>query len=174
MSLFDTSARSLRLLALCGLSLGLGAISGCQVKPLYATGTQTAEKLASIEISDADDRVEQEVRNSLIFLTSGGAGEPENPQYRLALNVTSQVKGVLYDQESDTAGAGRVLVQADFNLSRADTGETVKSGNRSSVALVDFPVQEFAKLRAIRDAENRAARELAEVIRADIASALGR
>ncbi len=114
------------------------------------------------------------MRNSLIFLTSGGAGEPANPEYRLALNVTSQVKGVLYDQASDTAGAGRVLVQADFNLTRADTGETVKSGNRSAVALTDFPVQEFAKLRAIRDGENRAARELAEVIRADIAAALGR
>jgi LPS-assembly lipoprotein len=174
MLLFDTSVKSLRLLAFSALALGLGFVSGCQVRPLYATSTPTAEKLASIEISDADDRVEQEVRNSLIFLTSGGAGEPTNAQYRLALNVTSQVKGVLYDQASDTAGAGRILVQADFNLSRADTGETVKSGNRSAVALVDFPVQEFAKLRAIRDGENRAARELAEIIRADIAAALGR
>jgi LPS-assembly lipoprotein len=146
------------------------------VKPLYSEGPQgkPAKALASIEISDADDRVEQEVRNALIFLTSGGAGEPARPEYKMALNVTSEVMGVLYDQESDTAGAGRVVVRADYNLTRADSGETVRSGNRSAVALVDFPEQEFAKVRATRDAQNRAARELAEIIRADIAAALGR
>ena len=119
-------------------------------------------------------QVEQQVRNALVFLTSGGAGEPANAQYKLALNVTSESMGVLYDQESDTAGAGRIVVMADYNLTRVDTGETVRSGNRSAVALVDFPEQEFAKVRAARDAENRAARELAEIIRADLAAALGR
>lgn len=163
---------------LAGL-LTLGAcvmIAGCQVRPLYSEGPQgkPAQALASIEISDADDRVEQDVRNALLFLTSGGAGEPVAPVYQMALNVTSTVNGVLYDQESDTAGAGRVVVRADYNLTRAATGETVRSGNRSAVALVDFPKQEFAKLRATRDAEKRAAKELAEIIRADIAAALGR
>jgi LPS-assembly lipoprotein len=41
-------------------------------------------------------------------------------------------------------------------------------------AQVDLPQQEFAKIRATRDAENRAARELAEIIRTDIAATLGR
>jgi LPS-assembly lipoprotein len=54
------------------------------------------------------------------------------------------------------------------------TSTAIKSGNRTAVALVDFPVQEFAKLRAVRDGENRAAKELAELIRADIAAALSR
>jgi LPS-assembly lipoprotein len=153
------------------------AIAGCQVRPLYSDGASgvAAQKLASIEISEAEDRVGQEVRNRLIFLVAGGAGEPDNAEYKLALHVTRTVAGVLYEtDEADTADAGRVTVIADYNLSRTDTGQTVRSGNRRSVALVDFPDQEFAKLRAIRDAENRAARELAEIIRADIAAALGR
>ena len=50
----------------------------------------------------------------------------------------------------------------------------VKTGKRRTVALVDYPDQEFAKIRATRDAEDRAARELAELIRADIAAWLGR
>jgi LPS-assembly lipoprotein len=172
MSLSEKAQRYAQLLAV-GTFV---ALAGCQVKPLYSEGSQgnPAKALASIEISDADHRVEQEVRNALVFLTSGGAGEPANPEYRLALNVTSEVMGVLYDQESDTAGAGRAIVRADYNLTRADTGETVRSGNRSAVALVDFPEQEFAKVRATRDAEKRAATELAEIIRADIAAALGR
>lgn len=172
MSLSEKAQRYAQVLAL-GM---LAVLGGCQVKPLYSDGPQgkPAAALASIEISDADDRVEQEVRNALIFLTSGGAGEPKNPQYKLALNVTSQVTGVLYEQESDTAGAGRIVVKADYNLTRADTGETVRSGNRSAVALVDFPDQEFAKVRATRDGEKRASKELAEIIRADLAAALGR
>lgn len=172
MSLSEKAQRYAQLLAIGSIM----ALAGCQVKPLYSEGPQgkPAKALASIEISDADDRVEQEVRNALVFLTSGGAGEPAKPEYKLALNVTSEIMGVLYDQESDTAGAGRVVVKADYNLTRADSGETVRSGNRSAVALVDFPEQEFAKVRAKRDAEERAAKELAEIIRADIAAALGR
>ncbi|OBZ93613.1 lipoprotein [Pararhizobium polonicum] len=178
MSLSEKAQRYAQLLAFGALA----ALAGCQVKPLYSDGPQgkTAKALASIEISEASDRVEQEVRNALIFLTSGGAGEPAKPEYRMALNVTSTVTGVLYDQRvsgdntTDTAGAGRIVVMGDYNLTRVDTGETVRSGNRSAVALVDFPQQEFAKLRAIKDGEKRAAKELAEIIRADIAAALGR
>lgn len=152
----------------------LGLLAGCQVRPLYSTPSGTEGKLASVSISEADDRVEQQVRNDLIFLFAGGAGEPQTALYHLEINVTVRNIGVLIDVRTDTARAGRIVVSADYNLSKTDTGETVASGKRSSVALLDFPYQEFAKLRAVRDAENRAARELAELIRADVASALGR
>jgi LPS-assembly lipoprotein len=177
MSLSEKAQRYAQLLAFGTLAV----LVGCQVKPLYSDGPQgkPAKALATIGISEADDRVEQEVRNALIFLTSGGAGEPANPQYKLALNVTSDIQGVLYsqntvDDNTDTASAARVVVMADYNLTRADTGETVRSGNRSAVSLVDFPGQEFSKVRARRDGEKRAAKELAEIIRADLAAALGR
>jgi hypothetical protein len=47
------------------------------VRPLYSEASGVAGKLASIEFSEADNRVEQEVRNRLIFLASRGAGEPD-------------------------------------------------------------------------------------------------
>lgn len=175
MSLSDKVRNGLQFVTLAAV---IATLAGCTVTPLYSAGSQgaPAKALASIEISDATDRVGQEVRNALIFAIAGGAGEPANPQYKLALNVSRQVSGVLYDKNNkdDTASAGRIVVKGDYNLTRADTGVTVKSGTRSSVALVDFSVQEFAKLRAIRDGENRAAKELAEIIRADLAGALAR
>lgn len=174
MSLSDRAGSRIRSLPMLAGVLMLTALAGCQVRPLYSDAVGTSAALASIEISDADDRVEQEVRNALIFLAAGGQGEPVNPQYHLALNVTTRAMGVLYDQARDRAGAGRIVVKADYNLSKTGTGETIKSGNRTAVALVDFPVQEFAKVRAVRDGENRAAKELAELIRADIAAALSR
>lgn len=176
MSSSDESGYRFRFSGALAGALLLTALAGCQVRPLYSEGATgaTATSLASVEISEADDRVEQEVRNALIFLASGGKGEPVNPQYHLALKVSHRTMGVLYDQARDRAGAGRIVVKADYNLTRTATGETVASGNRSAVALVDFPEQEFAKIRAARDGETRAARELAELISADIAAALGR
>lgn len=149
-------------------------LSGCQVKPLYSTSSDVAASLGKIEFSEADDRVELEVRNNLIFLAAGGSGEPSAPVYTVDLNVKSRVIGVLLELSSDTARAGRVEVSAGYTLKRVADKAVLKTGHRSAVALVDFPGQEFARIRAIRDAENRAARELAELVRADLAAALGR
>ena len=173
MLLSDGSGLSRFAKSLAGLAL-LGVLAGCQVRPLYSTTSGSEGKLASVSISSADDRVEQQVRNDLIFLFAGGAGEPQNPAYHLDLNVSVRNIGVLLDVTDDIPRAGRIVVSADYNLVKTDSGETIASGKRQTVALVDFPVQEFAKLRAVRDAENRGARELAELIRADVASALGR
>jgi LPS-assembly lipoprotein len=75
---------------------------------------------------------------------------------------------------SDTPRAGRIVLAADFTLKRHNTGEVLKTGHRSAVALVDFPTQQFAAIRATRDGEDRAARELAELITADLAGWLAR
>jgi len=173
MLLSDGTGLSRLAKALAGVAL-IGMLAGCQVRPLYSTPGGTEGKLASISISEASDRVEQQVRNDLIFLFAGGAGEPQNAVYHLEMDVTVRTVGVLNDVRDDIARSGRVTVTADYNLTRADSGETLASGKRSAVAMVDFPAQEFAKLRAVRDAENRGARELAELIRADVASALAR
>jgi LPS-assembly lipoprotein len=71
--------------------------------------------------------------------------------------------------------AERYASWAHTRLKRVISDDTVlKTGRRTGVALFDYPRQEFAKLRAVRDAETRAARELAELIYADLAMALGR
>lgn len=170
--LLSEGSRRRRLVASAVGLIALGLLAGCQARPLYSTGSNTVDKSASISVSKAQDRVEQRVRNELIFLLAGGGGEPANPAYHLELNVNSRDVGVLLSQSDDVPRAGRLVVTADYNLTRVESGETVRSGRRQTVALVDFPVQEFAKLRAIRDAENRAAREMAELIRADLLAAL--
>lgn len=173
MLLSDGTGLSRLAKALAGIAL-VGVLAGCQVRPLYSTDAGTEAKLASVSISEADDRVEQQVRNDLVFLFTGGGGESQSAAYHLEMDVNVRTIGVLTDVVKDRARAGRVTVSADYNLTKADTGETLASGKRSAIAMVDFPTQEFAKLRAIRDAENRGARELAELIRADVAAALAR
>ncbi|MFB9910558.1 LPS assembly lipoprotein LptE [Rhizobium paknamense] len=159
------------LLASFGL---LSVAAGCQVRPLYSEDKGTRRMLASISFSAAKDRVGQEVRNRLIFLAAGGQGEPAHPEYLVDLNVQAETQDVLYDRTSDKATAGRVVVSADYTLKKASDGSILRIAHRQAVALVDFPSQEFAKLRAKRDGENRAAQELAELITADLAAILSK
>lgn len=155
----------------------LVALAGCQVKPLYAVspaGTSTGQQIASIEFSQADDRIEQVVRNELIFLTSGGAGESKNPAYKLTMNVTSFRQNVLDEQVTNNLIPGRVTLTADYAFTRLSDGKVLRTAQRRSTALLDVSAQEFAEMRAYRDAESRAAKQLAEFIRGDIATAVGR
>jgi LPS-assembly lipoprotein len=149
-------------------------LAGCQVRPLYSSTSGTPQKLAAIKFSAADDRIEQVVRNQLIFLTTGGAGEAAKADYQLTMNVTSTRADILDDQISVGVTPGRVTVSATYTLTQISDGKVLKTATRAVTSLVDIGNQQFAKLRAYRDAEDRAGRELAEFIRADIAAVLGR
>jgi LPS-assembly lipoprotein len=149
-------------------------LASCQVRPLYSEASGVAGKLASIEFSEANSRVEQEVRNRLIFIAGRGAGEPDKADYKVELSARSSVIDTLLVASSDESRAGRATVSVDYTLKSNKDGHVIRAGHQSATALVDFPAQEFAKQRAIRDAEDRAAREVSEFVAADIAAALGR
>lgn len=173
--LLSDGSRMGRLAASAFSLFALAVAAGCQVQPLYNASTSpTVGALTPVSVSPAENRVEQRVRNELVYLLGGGAGEASNAPYQLELKVRSRDMDVLVSSSDDVARAGRVIMTADYNLARRESGETVRSGRRQVVSLVDFPVQEFAKIRAIRDAENRAARELAELLRLDITSAIAK
>lgn len=170
----DRLLKFTRVAAVTSLVAVAGLLSACQVRPLYAVSTGVTQKLSEVSFSDVNTRVGQQVRNQLVFIAGRGAGETKTPKYTVDLSVGSGTGGVLYLPSSDTSGAGRTSVTASFTLKDATDGKVIKSGSRTVVSLVDFPTQEFAKLRAIRDSEDRAAREVAEMVAADIAAALSR
>lgn len=149
-------------------------LSACQIRPLYSEQSGVVEKLSSVGFSEASSRVEQQVRNRLIFLASRGAGEAVNPQYLVEMRATSGVADTLLQESGDTSRAGRVTVNVTYTLRATSDNHVIKAGSRQATALVDFSEQEFAKQRAIRDAENRAADQAAEFVGADIAAALSR
>lgn len=163
-------------------------IAGCTVQPLYSSsgagstigGSATPDmrsKLASVAVEPVGDVFGQQVRNRLIFLLGGGAGEPSNPTYRLRLglrkSVTSAVNVDIGDRTDRTGrpSAGTVNANSNFVLLDAD-GRPVAAGRRTVGASFDRPRQEFANLRAERDATKRAAEELAEQIYLAIAMKL--
>jgi len=178
------AARFLRLAALSGLAAGIVLASGCTVRPLYSNAplspgshTSAQAELASIAVKPVTTRYAQQVRNHLIFALNGGAEQTTAPVYSLALGVTERVESaavvqVATDQDQPTAGS--VILTANYTLTDAKTGNEVARGNRSISAAFDRPPQEFATARAQIDAENRAARELAELLRLSIAENLAK
>lgn len=170
----DVIVKLARAAGLASLLVIAGALSSCQVRPLYAESTGVKAKLSSVGFEDVGSRVALEVRNHLIFIAGRGAGEAVNPQYMVSLSVSSALQGVIYLPSSDTSAAGRTTVTVSYVLKSVADGKVIKAGSRAATALVDLPSQEFAKLRAERDAEDRAAREAAELVGADLAAALSR
>lgn len=165
----------LRGVALSACIAAMAVASACTVKPLYSDtvapgGTQTTSTTAypSINIKPVETRYAQEVRNHLIFLLNGGAGQPANPQYSLDLGITvldSRTLLVPTTGNEDRPSAGTVVLTSSYRLTKVDTGEVVARGTRRISSSYDRPRQEFAALRAERDAENRAAREMAELLK---------
>ncbi|MDF1610510.1 hypothetical protein PZ897_20205 [Hoeflea sp. YIM 152468] len=148
--------------------LGLGMLAGCQAQPLYGTFAGPDQ---SVSVSTAEQRVEQIVRNELVL---GFGGEHQDSAYHLELAVTAGMSGILPGGLDNEFSAARTTVTARYVLKSVSTGETVASGSRSADAQLDLPSQLFAQERAKLEAEDRAARAVAALVRADVAAALAR
>lgn len=170
----NSFSRRLRLGGFATLISLATLLAGCQVRPLYSETNGVGQKLGAIAFSEPSTRVGQQVRNHLVFLTSGGAGEPVKPDYEVELTVTAVETNILLDQTTAAPSPGRVVVTAIYSMKQTTDGKVIKAGTRTATALLDIPAQKFAELRAIRDAENRGAREVAELVRVELAGALAR
>ncbi len=169
------------------LFAGAGALllaAGCTARPLYSTpsasGYGTSAELSSIAIKPVKTRYGQEVRNQLIFMFGGGKGQPVDPRYSLSIAVGSLRETATYRQGTDRSEldleptAATITMTADYTLTTASDGAVVARGKRQVTSSFDVPRQSFAEMRAQRDAEDRAARELAEMLRLAIAQDLSR
>jgi len=168
--------------ALYGLVASLALVSACTVRPLYSNAPLTAgstvgaaAELASISVKPVKTRYAQQVRNNLIFGFGQGAGEPATPAYVLDLGVTELVESAALVQiqtDEDEPTAGTVTLTSSYVLTDASTGAVIATGKRSVPSSFDRPRQEYASYRAQLDAENRAARELADLLRLSVAQDL--
>lgn len=193
MSSSDTVVSTLRR-AVAGLAVASAvAVSGCTVQPLYGVATasiapgEPTSRVASIAVKEVasrtasarevDSRPAQEVRNHLIFGLNGGAGQPASPRYLMELDVqqsTNETATVQRSRNDNEPSAGVVKLTGTYKLVDPATTEVVATGTRSVTAAFDRPVQLFAEARAQRDAENRAARELAAFLQLAVMQDLAR
>jgi LPS-assembly lipoprotein len=177
MSLANTGivARLLAVAALAALT------AGC-FQPMYAEhadGTPgLREKLMGVEVPPVDKnnasreaRIQVEIRNALAFKLYGNAtGMP--PTHRLVLRFNSSRSSLMIDQATGLPTSENYGIDAQYNLIELATNKSVMTGTTFARVSYDMPgtLQRFARSRAFRDAEDRAANEIAENIQTRLAS----
>jgi LPS-assembly lipoprotein len=157
--------------ALIGAAL---ALAGCGFQPLYggttAGGSRLSEVMAAVDVTPIPGRVGQRLRNELIFENTGG-GNAAPSRYRLDIVVKESVSDQNVRLSGDATGATFQL-NATFKLVNRADGKVMLEGAATSRAAYERFQQIYSNVRARYDAENRAARTVAESIKVRLAAFL--
>jgi LPS-assembly lipoprotein len=176
-----SSARTgiaVRLLAIVALA---ALTAGC-FQPMYAEHTDGTpglrDKLLTVDLPPVDKpnasreaRVGVAIRNALAFKLYGNAtGAP--PLYKLVLRFSSSRSSLIVDPNTGLPNTENYGIDAQYNLVEIATDKSVMTGSTFSHLSYDIPgsYQRFARSRAIRDAEDRAAQEIADHIQTRLAA----
>jgi LPS-assembly lipoprotein len=170
---------AVRLLAVAALA---GLTAGC-FQPMYAERSDGTpglrDKLMGVDLPPVDKpngsrdaRIGVEIRNALAFKLYGQAtGMP--PTHKLVLRFTTSRSSLMIDPNTALPSSENYGIDAQYNLVDLATNKSVMTG--STFARVSYDtfagsMQRFARSRAFRDAEDRAAQEIAENIQTRLAS----
>lgn len=166
-------------LALAGLT------AGC-FQPLYGSGANSpavatsnvADKLSAVDVEQIAApsatplaRLAVEVRNNLLFDLTGG-GPAASSAYKLKISMTASTRQVIVDINSARPEIQNYGINATYTLIDSGTGKTLFTSYTFARVSYNIPGQQqrFAGDRGLRDAENRAAKEIASNIRSRLAS----
>ena len=148
------------------------SLAGCGIQPLYGTtagGSRLAAAMAGVDVTPIPGRVGQRVRNELIFENTGGSGQT-GTTYKLDIVIKESLTNELVKISGDAKSQVYEL-DATFKLISND-GRVVLEGKATSRAPYERFETIFSNVRARYDAENRAARTVAESIKIRIAAYL--
>lgn len=173
----------LRIAARLTVIVGLGALTAGCFQPMYAAKTADGspalrEKLASVEVppleyptASPQARVGIDIRNALMFKMYGAAtGAP--PLYTLKIRFTPSRTSLIVDPNTALPTSENYGIDATYGLIEIATGKQILTGSTFARVTYDIPgqLQRFARARAYRDAENRAAQEIADNINTRLAA----
>ncbi|MDO9412835.1 MAG: LPS assembly lipoprotein LptE [Pseudolabrys sp.] len=168
---------------LLALSLA-GLTAGC-FQPLYGDrtvgksgGSAIIEKMSSIDVTPIKSpqggrlaRLGVEVRDQLLFELTGG-GPQSSSAYRLDIQMSSTQLQVIVDINSARPEIQNYGIDATYALFDLASNKVVVRGTTFSRVSYNIPGQQqrFSGDRGLRDAENRAAKVIAENIQQRLAS----
>ena len=149
-----------------------GWLTACGFHPLYATeGTDlaapVAAQLAGVRILALDGRVGQALRNDLLDRITP-LGEPAAPDYTLFVDLKESKEGLAIQRDA-TVTRFNLTLTANYALLHPVTRVARTSGTVRATASYNVVQSEFANVIAERDAEDRAARVLADELRTRLA-----
>lgn len=148
-------------------------LAACGFQPLYGkngnAGPGVGATLSAVYVEQIPDRVGYELRNDLLdrLDANGNVGEA---RYRLKLYLTETEVPVVF-QPNTAITRYNYTVTAHYDLVPKEGTDAVKSGDVTAFAAYNVAAAPFlyATVTAQRDAKNRAANEIAERIRTELA-----
>jgi LPS-assembly lipoprotein len=164
-------------------ALAVAALAAGCFQPLYGERSPTGgpilrDQLSAVDVLQIDApkgtdeaRIAVEIRNALLYdFTGGGYAAP--PTYRLKVAISSTRASIIVDVNTSRPDIENYGINATYTLAEIATGKVVVTGQTFSRVSYDIPGQEqrFARLRGLRDAENRAAKVIADNIRSRLSS----
>lgn len=159
-------------------ALSLAALVGGCFQPLYGEGTVSKvggsvhNAMLGIDVPEIKGLVGHYLRNELVFEFDGGGAPDRQKILKLTATTTESLEVITVDYANGRADSAVLVATADWQLTRAGSNEVVASGQSVVRAPYERSQQRFASLRAARDAQVRAAKNLAQLIKARVAAAL--
>jgi LPS-assembly lipoprotein len=157
-------------------------VAGC-FQPMYAERGANGEpalreKLQGVEVppmnlpnGTREARLGVAIRNAVMFNMYGSAvGGP--PTHRLLIRITTSRLSIIVDPTTARPDLENYGIDATYELKDNATDKTVLTGTTFSRVSYDIPgqAQRFAGSRALRDAEDRASKVIADNISQRLAS----
>jgi LPS-assembly lipoprotein len=176
------SSAKLRIVVRLMMVTALAAMTAGCFQPMYAEHTDGTpalrEKLSGVELpptrypnASQEQRLGVGIRNALAFKLYGTA-TGTTPTHHLDIKLQIGRSSLILDPNTGLPSSENVSIDAQYNLLDNATGKSVMTGTTFSRVTYDVPgqLQRFARSRAFRDAEDRAAQEIAENIQTRLAS----
>jgi LPS-assembly lipoprotein len=183
--------------ALAALTAGcFQPLYGDRAAPGTSATANVRDMLAAVDVKQIEApngtpeaRLAVEVRNALVFDLTGGGGAA-SPTHVLTVRLASTRQTAILDRLTARADVESYGIDATYSLADIASGREVMKGKTFTRVTFDIPGQQplspkqtgpgpllggagqqrFARLRGLRDAEDRAAKTIAEHIRNRLAS----
>jgi LPS-assembly lipoprotein len=146
---------------------------GTGFRPMYGSagiGGNVEAKLSQVEFGLIPGRVGQRIRNELIFHGTGG-GDPLPSVYRFDVTIRESVTSTLVREDGESQSQIYNL-DAKFQLVRLNDKKVMLEGVSYGRAGFERYTSIFSNVRAREDAENRAAKTVAQDLKSRLAAHL--
>jgi len=164
------------------LALGLvlaPIVAACGFHPLYAVsdmpGGSMQAVLRTVYVEPVPDRLGFELRNKLIDAIDGQS-EAGGAHYHLRMTLTTKSEAIGVQSQTTTGGITQTAItryndtlKADYELVDAKSNTVVTKGTETGLSAYNVLSSPYGTLAVQQDADRRAAEDIADRIRIDLA-----
>lgn len=151
---------------LAGASLFLAVpLGACGFEPLYGSRGPTGNTnldLSQVRVAPIANRAGQLLYNKLRDRLNS-RGKPTEPTYVLEVKLDEQSQQLLIEPDQ-TASRSNLVLRADFQLRKIESGETLFKGFSQATVGYDVLTSQFSTLSSQQNARDLATRQLSEDI----------